>query len=247
MALSWIKAGIRSARGRRRPRGAGAVRHSPRHHDPLRKQRGSRRLRHVGAGTHRAQRPGQVRTGIPGHGRHLRSRYSLSAPSMRCTDGSTTNPGPARLDLANAPRRRPGRPRRWQHPWQLPDRPMRSHRPPTGTLWTIWRDSDGYGTRDTRLRAWSGITGWRFESSSAHDAKAPRGGAVVVRGAVTPRPGPSFMATASDKWRTAGLGALGIRRQGSLEAATMVPIGAGKPAASSAATPLLRGDAMRGL
>jgi hypothetical protein len=28
--------------------------------------------------------------------------------------------------------------------------------------------SDGSDTRVTRLRAWSGITGWRFESSSAH-------------------------------------------------------------------------------
>ena len=28
--------------------------------------------------------------------------------------------------------------------------------------------SDGSDTRGTRLRAWSGITGWRFESSSAH-------------------------------------------------------------------------------
>ena len=33
---------------------------------------------------------------------------------------------------------------------------------------TIWRDSDGYDTRVTRLPAWFGITGWWFESSSAH-------------------------------------------------------------------------------
>jgi hypothetical protein len=33
--------------------------------------------------------------------------------------------------------------------------------------------SDVSDTRVTRLRAWSGITGWRFESSSAH-TKAPR-------------------------------------------------------------------------
>ena len=31
----------------------------------------------------------------------------------------------------------------------------------------MWRDSDGYGTRVTRLRV-SSATGWRFESSSAH-------------------------------------------------------------------------------
>src|SRR6185295_1113298 len=33
--------------------------------------------------------------------------------------------------------------------------------------------ADGGIGRRARLRAWSGITGWRFESSSAHRAKAP--------------------------------------------------------------------------
>ena len=61
---------------------------------------------------------------------------------------------------------------------------MRPYRPRFGTVRTIWRDLDGYDTRVTRLRAWSGITGWRFESSSAHDAKAPHGGAFVVSGSV---------------------------------------------------------------
>jgi hypothetical protein len=56
----------------------------------------------------------------------------------------------------------------WQHPWQQPDRPMRPDRPQIGTIRTIWRERDGYDSRVTRLRAWSGITGWRFESSSAH-------------------------------------------------------------------------------
>ena len=39
--------------------------------------------------------------------------------------------------------------------------------------------TDGYDTRVTRLRAWSGITGWRFESSSAH-RKALHSGAFRV-------------------------------------------------------------------
>jgi hypothetical protein len=33
---------------------------------------------------------------------------------------------------------------------------------------TIWHGMDAMGRRWTGLRAWSGITGWRFESSSAH-------------------------------------------------------------------------------
>ena len=49
-----------------------------------------------------------------------------------------------------------------------------------GTIRTIWHATDGYDTRVTRLRAWSGITGWRFESSSAHRAKAPHSGAFRV-------------------------------------------------------------------
>src|SRR4051794_25685420 len=44
------------------------------------------------------------------------------------------------------------------------------------------RADGGIGSR-ARLRAWSGITGWRFESSSAHRAKAPHVGAFVVLGA----------------------------------------------------------------
>ena len=69
----------------------------------------------------------------------------------------------------------------WQHPWQHPDRPMRPYRPHFGTIRTIWCDSDGYDTRVTRLRAWSRITGWRFESSSAH-RKALHSGAFRVLG-----------------------------------------------------------------
>jgi hypothetical protein len=63
---------------------------------------------------------------------------------------------------------RHARPDTRQHPWQHPHRPMRPYRPDSRTDRTIWRDSDGYDSRVTRLRAWSGITGWRFESSSAH-------------------------------------------------------------------------------
>src|SRR2546423_12398713 len=45
--------------------------------------------------------------------------------------------------------------------------------------------ADGGIGRRARLRAWSGITGWRFESSSAHHlclvgTKAPKMGALVV-------------------------------------------------------------------
>jgi hypothetical protein len=38
---------------------------------------------------------------------------------------------------------------------------------------TIWRGMDAMGRRWVGLRAWSGITGWRFESSSAHSRKSP--------------------------------------------------------------------------
>jgi hypothetical protein len=33
---------------------------------------------------------------------------------------------------------------------------------------TVWHGMEAMGRRWTGLRAWSGITGWRFESSSAH-------------------------------------------------------------------------------
>jgi len=56
----------------------------------------------------------------------------------------------------------------WQHPWQHPYRPIRPYRPRRRTIWTLLHDLDVYDTRVTRLRAWSRLTGWRFESSSAH-------------------------------------------------------------------------------
>jgi hypothetical protein len=65
--------------------------------------------------------------------------------------------------------------------WQHPSRPIRPDRPDPRTMWTFWRALDGYDRRDTRLRAWSGITGWRFESSSAH-LKAPQTGAFLFAG-----------------------------------------------------------------
>ena len=90
----------------------------------------------------------------------------------------------ARASVPQAPPGRVSRPRRvpvrlpygkqpsgassWQQPWQHPDRPMCPHRPRNWTIRTIWHASDGYDSRVTRLRAWSGLTGWRFESSSAH-------------------------------------------------------------------------------
>ena len=40
----------------------------------------------------------------------------------------------------------------------------------------VWRGLDPMGILCVGLRAWSGITGWRFESSSAHKEKARTGG-----------------------------------------------------------------------
>ena len=69
--------------------------------------------------------------------------------------------------------------RAWQHSRQHPYRPMRPLRLRRRTHRTIWRGTDVSDARVTRLRAWSGITGWRFESSSAH-RKALRGRAFRV-------------------------------------------------------------------
>jgi hypothetical protein len=41
------------------------------------------------------------------------------------------------------------------------------------TIWTLLHDLDGSRLRPTRLRAWSGTTGWRFESTSAHRSEGP--------------------------------------------------------------------------
>ena len=54
--------------------------------------------------------------------------------------------------------------------------------PHVGTIRTVWRDADGYDTRVTRLRAWSGITGWRFESSSAHERRPRLAGLLLFSG-----------------------------------------------------------------
>src|SRR5215207_2339763 len=53
--------------------------------------------------------------------------------------------------------------------------PARRGRPPW--LYSASPRADGGIGRRARLRAWSGITGWRFESSSAHHRK-PRSGGV---------------------------------------------------------------------
>jgi hypothetical protein len=117
---------------------------------------------------------------------------SRRVASMRVTTlHEATDARPERLHVNSAPgagsRWNPGHgcARPWQHPWQRPDRPMRPDRPRARTIRTIWRDSDGYDSRVTRLRAWSGITGWRFESSSAHLREAPVYGASRVSGAPT--------------------------------------------------------------
>jgi hypothetical protein len=80
---------------------------------------------------------------------------------------------------------------------------MRPYRPRDHTIWTLLHDLDGSTLRPTRSRAWSGITGWRFEPSSAHAAKAPHVGAFVVLGSRGRAGGRTFVATPSGKWRTA--------------------------------------------
>jgi hypothetical protein len=67
----------------------------------------------------------------------------------------------------------------WQHPWQHPDRAMRPYRPGDHTIWTPAHDLDGPTLSRARLRAWSRLTGWRFESSSAHE-KALLSGAFAL-------------------------------------------------------------------
>jgi hypothetical protein len=68
-----------------------------------------------------------------------------------------------------------------QHRWQHPSRPMRPYRPDLRTKWTVWRALDASDTRVTRLRAWSRLTGWRFESSSAHLKALQRGAFFVLQ------------------------------------------------------------------
>ncbi len=132
------------------------------------------------SGRSRTRRRRCPATCCPGAGRSARGdggrsgrarprRHVVDRPTPRRIAG-TNNPerscpsgvGPGLRDRTLPPRES------WQHPWQHPDRPMRPYRPRAGTLRTIWLATDGYDTRVTRLRAWSGITGWRFESSSAH-------------------------------------------------------------------------------
>src|SRR5436190_5588708 len=56
---------------------------------------------------------------------------------------------------------------------------MRPYRPRDHTIWTLLHDLHGSTLWVTRLRAWSGATGWRFESSSAHE-KALHSGAFAL-------------------------------------------------------------------
>src|SRR5438045_9476698 len=62
---------------------------------------------------------------------------------------------------------------------QHPDRLMRPDRPRDHTIWTLLHDLHGSTLWVTRLRAWSGATGWRFESSSARE-KALHSGAFAL-------------------------------------------------------------------
>src|SRR4029078_8303844 len=63
------------------------------------------------------------------------------------------------------------------------------------------RGDGGIGRR-ARLRAWSGITGWRFESSSAH-AEKPRLAGLFAFSASSPERGVNNSRQRSDNWRTA--------------------------------------------
>src|SRR3954453_15155836 len=75
---------------------------------------------------------------------------------------------------------------------------------PHGAGYTRHRPrADGGIGRRARLRAWSGITGWRFESSSAHCTKAPLSRGFRRSRPVPFRRGPTLRDNASGNWRTA--------------------------------------------
>ena len=88
---------------------------------------------------------------------------------------------PARLlALGDTPVSRPDSarsPAAWQHP----DRPCVHIVQIPGRSGRSGRDMDGSDTWVTRLRAWSGMTGWRFESSSAHLQSPASGGFAALR------------------------------------------------------------------
>jgi hypothetical protein len=125
-------------------------------------------------------------------------RAAVSPIDRRPVTGAVA-PAPSALRLSPTPGT-PSGAGSWQHPWQHPDRPIRPYRPRAGTIRTIWHATDVYDSRVTRLRAWSGITGWRFESSSAHVAKAPRGGAFSLVGTGSPGWGRVSRGNAFGNW-----------------------------------------------
>jgi hypothetical protein len=79
-------------------------------------------------------------------------------------------PAPPQLGNATAELRPKGQASRnsWQHRWQHPDPRMRPYRPRNPHDLDASARSGRIYVLPRRLRAWSGITGWRFESSSAH-------------------------------------------------------------------------------
>jgi hypothetical protein len=106
------------------------------------------------------------------------------------------------LATSPAERRVPGGEPRWRttsvRPWSLiaatpvATHPMCPRRPICSPPWTQPtppHESLLAGPAPTVLRAWSGLTGWRFESSSAHLTKAPLGGAFCVLGVSPDRAG----------------------------------------------------------
>ena len=70
---------------------------------------------------------------------------------------------------------------------------MRPYRPRGWTIWMFLHDLDVIDTRLPRLRAWSGLTGCRFESSSAHRKALQSRAFRIVR--ATPWPAPRAVAT----------------------------------------------------
>ena len=122
--------------------------------DPLPHQR-RRRARRRGGGVRARRR--RARPRVPG-GRGAdggRTRTTPRATGVQALPGRQWSDGPTRSER---------RDRSWQHP----DRALRPLRPDPCSFWTLAHDLDVSDTWVRRLRAWSTLSGWRFESSSAH-------------------------------------------------------------------------------
>ena len=121
-------------------------------------------------------------------------RLAASGSRSRSVGFVAASLDPARRGVGPGLRVRTLPPREWQYPGQHPDRPMRPYRPHPGTMRTIWRDADGYDTRVTRLRAWSGITGW-ISSPLRHMTRRPRMAGLLSSGCSGAAAWRTFVAT----------------------------------------------------